>query len=537
MGACYSALREAEIVARDLKEIQQDFATALAAMDWARAASLAEEYRGASPERPLGWLLGSIAALAASRLEDALILVEGGLKLAPDDFQCRLQRAEVLLARGDRIGALAAADAAADCAGHIPAALDAVGVFLVHARDNARALAVYDKAVLAAPDDVQLLGRRASVNRWLGRFDAAEQDLQRALQLRPNDARTLKAIGTLRVARADPASIPALHRALAAARGDTDQTIALHFALAKAHEDAGDTGSAWPHLEIANNLQRAQLNYSPAQDRENFQIIMRGFADVERPQPDTTGAAPIFVVGLPRTGTTLIERVLGSHSQVYAAGELSALSEAIAEMPNMSRPVGDTDWGRYASMLHSVEGPALAAAYLRRTAQLQGTKARFTDKALINFFYCPLILRAFPNAHIVHVTRHPLAATFAIYKTRFHQAFPFTYDLTELADFIIGYRQLMAHWHSILPNRILDVAYEDMVTAQEATTRRLLEYCNLPFEAGCLEFHKTDGSVMTASAVQVRMPLYRSSLENWRAYEKALAPARQRLVAAGIDVD
>jgi tetratricopeptide (TPR) repeat protein len=396
---------------------------------------------------------------------------------------------------------------------------------------------MYDRAVQLAPTDVQMLGRRASVNRWLGRFEAAEQDLQRALELRPNDARTLKALGTLRAARSDAASVPALRRALVEAGADTEQVIALHFALAKAHEDAGDTEQAWRHLEAGNNLHRAELNYNPAQDRANFEIIIRSFAEVEPTRADSTGARPIFVVGLPRTGTTLTERILGSHSQVHAAGELSAFAEAIVEMPGMFKPPGDRDWSQYSAMLHTLEGPALASAYLRRTARLQGDRSRITDKSLINFFYCPLILRAFPNARIVHVTRHPLAATFAIYKTRFFQAFPFAYDQTELADFIIGYRELMAHWHRILPGRIHDVAYEDLVNEQEATTRRLLEYCDLPFEAGCLDFHKTDGSVMTASAVQVRMPLYRSSLDKWRDYAAHLEPARQRFMAAGINVD
>jgi len=146
-------------------------------------------------------------------------------------------------------------------------------------------------------------------------------------------------------------------------------------------------------------------------------------------------------------------------------------------------------------------------------------------------------LRAFPNSRIVHLTRQPLATCYAIYKTRFQGTFPFAYDLTELGDFYIGYRKLMAHWHRVLPGRVLDVAYEDIVTAQEPTTRRLLEYLELPFEDACLDFHLNPDATTTASSAQVRQPLYDSSLLQWRHYAAELDGLRAHLEAAGIAVD
>jgi len=197
-----------------------------------------------------------------------------------------------------------------------------------------------------------------------------------------------------------------------------------------------------------------------------------------------------------------------------------------------------TDWLGYASMLGSVDAGLVAGEYLERARARRGTRPRFSDKQVINFFYCPLIFRAFPQARIVHLTRHPLAACYAIYKARFGaNTYPFAYNLVELGDFYIGYRKLMAHWHRILPGRIFDLAYEDVVTAQEPTTRRLLDYVGLPFEEACLQFHLNPASTATSSAVQVRQPLYDSSLQQWRHYEAELAPLRKQLEAAGIPVD
>jgi hypothetical protein len=149
----------------------------------------------------------------------------------------------------------------------------------------------------------------------------------------------------------------------------------------------------------------------------------------------------------------------------------------------------------------------------------------------------PPIFSAFPNARIVHLTRHPLAACYAIYKTRFYGTFTFGNDLAELGDFYVDYRRLMAHWHRVVPGRILDLAYEDVVTSLEPATRRLLDYVGLPFEAACLEFHRNPAATMTASSVQVRKPLYDSSLQQWRHYADELKPLRARLEAAGIDLD
>jgi tetratricopeptide (TPR) repeat protein len=518
-------------------DFRREIAARMDVRDWTQAAAAAAACRAAWPAETAGWLLGSFVALLTDRKEEALALIDGGLAAQPNDFECLLHRAECLWTLGRRGDAIAAADAAIAAATRNAVALTAVGLFYNHAGQYERAVDVFDRAIVAAPKDPQLRSHRAAAQRFLGNFAQAEADYDAALALNPMDAEALKARGELRRQSAEHNSVAALEAALAGKPGDAEYAAPLHFALAKAHEDLGDYAASWRHVRAANGLERTRLRYEVRRDVQMMQSIAAQFPAVEPVAADTTGESPIFVIGLPRTGTTLLERILGSHSQVHSAGELAVLYEAIGGVIARTRPPVDLGIDEYAGLVGHMDGPALAEEYRARVRPWRGDRPRFSDKQLTNFFYCALILRAFPQARILHLTRHPLAACYAVYKTRFTRGFSFSYDLGELGDFYVAYRQMMAQWHRILPGRILDVAYEDIVRAQEATTRMVLDYCGLPFEPACLEFHTASGPVTTASSVQVRQPVYDSSLEQWRHYAEGLQPLRERLEAAGIAVD
>jgi tetratricopeptide (TPR) repeat protein len=519
-----------------LPDFEYEIGARMARGDWAGAGAAAAGCRQAWPANPSGWLLGSIAALFADQKEMALALMEERLASDPDDVQCLLQKAECLLALGRRSEALSAAGQAADRAAGNPPALDAVGTFLVFAAAHPQALKVYDQAVDAAPTDVGILGKRAEVYRFLGDFELASSDHEAVLRLSPKNSDALRGLAELRKQSADQNSVAAMEKALAEAPAGSDDTTTLHYGLAKSYEDLGEYAASWRHLSAASKLQRARIKYDPAHERAVIDRIIAAFPTVESAGADSTGEQPIFIVGLPRTGTTLVERILGNHSQVHSAGELASLSEAIGAVANQEAGPNSEGWLGYASSLGALPGEPIAREYLARSRSRRGDKPRFSDKQTANFFYCPLILRAFPNARIVHMTRHPMAACYAIFKTRFYGTFPFGNDLTDLADFYIDYRRLMAHWHRIVPGRIFDLAYEDVVTSLEPTTRQLLDYVGLPFEPACLEFHRNPAATMTASSVQVRRPIYDSSLQQWQHYASELAPIRERFEAAGIDI-
>jgi tetratricopeptide (TPR) repeat protein len=504
--------------------------------DFERAAEVAADSRRARPTDPLGWLLGSVVELLANRPGTALSLVDERLAVDSEDIRCLLQKAECLLALGRREEALQAAETAVTAAGGNFAALDAIGEFLVHAADHAGALKIYDRALAILPNEPILLAKRATVLRFLGRFDRAAADHRRILSLLPDDAEALKGLADLAIEGPTAEHVQAMESALARKDPGSEDAAALHFGLAKAHEDRRNFPASWRHLRAANAIEHARLHYDSEVDRAVVERLVACFAEIEPPLPDTTGESPIFVVGLPRTGTTLVERIVTNHSSVHGAGELPALSEALSFAANAGTSA-QRNWLEFAGALARLDGPTIARAYLARARGRRGTKPRFLDKQPTNYFYLPLIFRAFPQARVLHLTRHPLAACFAIYKTRFQGAFPFAYDLADLGRFYLGYRRLMSHWHGILPGRIMDVAYEDVVSNQENVTRRILTYLDLPFEAACLDFHLNPASTTTASAVQVRQPLYSSSLEQWRHYAGELEPLAKTLRDGGVAID
>jgi tetratricopeptide (TPR) repeat protein len=519
-----------------LPEFEHEIGSCMARGDLAGAATVAAQCRAAWPTHPAGWLLGSIVALLAEDKPAALALIDERLTRDPRNVQCLLQKAECLLALGERAAAFAAADAAADAAPDIPAVLDAIAEFLIHAGEHERALKLYDRAAAAAPREPAVRAKRAIVHRFLGNFELAAADYEAVLKVKPAAPKILKGLAELRRQSHERNSIPAMQAALAAAPdGSTDAAI-LHFGLAKSYADLGDHAACWRHLTAANRNERARIDYDPALDRTVFEQIIGGFPAVEPIAGDASGERPIFIVGVPRTGTTLVERIVSGHSQVHPGGEMTALPEAIMIIAERGADPDSPGWRGYAALLAELDPRAVAHEYLARARRSRGDRPRFTDKQLMNFLYCGLILRAFPHAGIVHVTRHPLAACHAIYRTRFNGSYPFAYDLAELADFYVCYRRLMAHWHAVLPGRILDLRYEELVTAFEPTTRRLLEYLGLPFEPACLDFQHNPAPVITTSSVQVRQPLYDSSLDSWRHFAAELAPVRERLEAAGIAI-
>ena len=520
-----------------LPDFQHEIGARMGRGDWAGAAAAAARCRLAWPADATGWLLGSIAALMTDQKERALALVEERLAGDSANVQCLLQKAECLMALGNRAQALTAADAAAANAGAILVALDAVGEFLFHAGEYGRALNIYHRAVAAAPADPTVRAKRADVHRVLGHFDLAAKDYEAVLAVAPASPKALKGLVELRRQSPERNSLAAMEAALAAVPSESADAAVLHFGLAKSCDDLGQYAASWRHLCAGNRIERARLDYAPQTDRALIERIIADFPEADPGQPDTTGERPIFIVGIPRTGTTLVDRIISSHSQVDSTGESSALTEAIEIALARTAAARSSNGQGYTATLGDLDGSMLARDYLASAGVHRGRRPRFTDKLLTNFFHCALILRAFPGAHIVHVTRHPLAACYAIYRTRFNGTYPFAYDLQEIGEFYIGYRRLMAHWHRVLRGRIVDVAYEDVVNALEPTTRRLLAQLELPFEANCLEFQHNPAPVKTTSSVQVRQPLYDSSLHAWQHYAAELASLRAQLEAAGIRIE
>jgi hypothetical protein len=260
----------------------------------------------------------------------------------------------------------------------------------------------------------------------------------------------------------------------------------------------------------------------------------RAGGDAARATAGAPADDPIFVLGLPRSGSTLVERILTSHSAVTAAAELPCF--ALALVSAVRRHTGRDRLPRQELVAQAarVDFAALGQDYLQRARRELDTRGRFVDKMPLNYLYCGLIQRALPRAKIIHVTRHPMAVCFAMYKALFKDAYPFSYDLRELARYYIGYRRLMDHWYAAMPSAIHSVSYEALVADQLGESRRLLEFCGLEWQEACARPHENRAASTTASAAQVRRPVYATSVTQWQHYELQLAGLKSQLTAAGI---
>jgi hypothetical protein len=296
------------------------------------------------------------------------------------------------------------------------------------------------------------------------------------------------------------------------------------FALAKAYEDGGDFERAWRYYEEGNRAQRMSEVYDPVRTEVSNDAIIEVFNhDLLR---DNTGIghpddAPIFVLGLPRSGSTLLEQILASHSQVEGTSELPYALQ-VANSLNRNRADG-INYPEAVRELSAEHFRRLGADYLEfaRMHRREGTP-RFVDKMPNNFPVVGLIHLMLPNAKIIDARRHPLDACLGCYRQLFAKGQSFTYDLTDIGEYFLQYQRMMDHWHEVLPGRVLTVQHEAVVCDLETQVRRILDYCELPFEENCLKYYETDRPIRTASSEQVRQPVYTDSLGYWRHYEAHL---------------
>jgi hypothetical protein len=293
----------------------------------------------------------------------------------------------------------------------------------------------------------------------------------------------------------------------------------LRFALGKECEDLELWDRAFAHVKAGCNLQRRSLSRDPSVEIGEVDAIIHAHTRrwIEAAPRGYAGAAPVFVTGLPRTGTTLVERIIASHSAMHSAGETSAFAaemrRAMAERPSE----------------RDLEG--IGRRYLDQATALRlPDNARFVDKTLENYLYCGLIHAALPCAKIILVQRHPMDACWAVLKAHFRNKFAFSYAQTDLADYYLAYRRLSEHWRSVLPPDVLmEVNYEDVVRDQAAASRDIIRFLGLPWEEEVMRFHESPVPSATASAVQVRRPIYASSVGKWRHHADRLGPLRERL--------
>jgi len=398
---------------------------------------------------------------------------------------------------------------------------------------NERALAILRGLIAEFPDNELVWLDYGHSLRAFGRFAEAIAAYRRATQLRPGMGQTWFSLANLKTFRFEPAEVETMRAQLQQESLADAERLQIEFALGKALEDERDYAQAFAHYARGNALRRAAVPYDRTRttrlvDR-SIALYTREFL-AARADFGTPASDPIFIVGLPRAGSTLIEQILASHSQVEGTRELPDVIGFALELGERELPGRPPQYPQSIARLSRREVTALGERYLAQTRphRLLG-RPRFIDKMPNNFFHVGLIHLMLPNARIIDARRAPLACCFANFKQHYQAGLYFSYDLTDIGAYYRDYLRLMAHIDRVLPGRVHRVQYEELVGDLEGEVRRLLEYCGLPFEERCLRFNETARVVQTASSEQVRRPLYTDSLEQWRQFEPWLGPLKEAL--------
>ena len=409
-----------------------------------------------------------------------------------------------------------------------------LGDFLAIIGRSADALSVYETALRLDSNYPPALVGRGHMLRILGRKDEAVKSYETGITIRPGFGDAWWSLANLRNYRFSQDQFNEMRTQVESTGDDVNSNISFHFALARAYEADNDFESAWQHYELGNSAKRSAVQYDPVQIETSHDAIIeffdRDFFE-QRGSPVGEGPAPIFILGMPRSGSTLLEQILASHSDVEGAAELpymGMLSEALGGPRSNGK--------QYPAVLADMtpdQFVSFGKSYIHYSrSNLPKKTQRFTDKMPANFAHVGLIHLALPNAKIIDARRHPLDVCVGNYRQLFGQGKNFAYDLNECAEYFLDYVRVMDHWDEVLPGRVLKVQYEDVVADLEGQARRMLEYCELPWEDACLNFHETSRPVNTASSEQVRVPIYSDAVDYWRNYEPHLADVKEILAQA-----
>jgi len=523
--ACYQrAVTQREIY----PEAYNNMATALRdAEDWDSAEHAYRKAIGFKPDYVDAYNNLSILLLHRDRTEEALRVLGDALKLDERNVTTLLNIAKVQLERG----AHAIAEQATRLAMEIEperAEVHSMLAQIYHELDrHEEALAFMAEAIRLEPEAADLRSFHGVVLKSVGRLDEARAELRKALELNDKLYSAYSNLNDLETYEADDELTANMKAILAEAENPkSERYLPLHFALGKALEDAGDYPGALQHYATGAKLRRAQLKYDEAETFDFFDQIKATFSKDTFKAPPWGGNPsdkPVFIVGMPRSGSTLVEQILSSHPKTYGAGEIKVLHRSLGQLRDRFPSIP-----KYPAMVGALE-PAhweqIATNYLAEVERYSGDAERITDKLLTNFFFVGMIHILFPNAKIIHTRRNPVDTCLSAYTKLFKDDMPHSYDFGELGRYYLRYADLMRHWEAVLPDGVMmTVDYESVVGDIEAKARALVAHIGLPWDEACLAFHKSARPVKTASVVQVRKPVYNTSVERWRRYGGGLTP-------------
>lgn len=489
------------------------------------------------PRFTAGWLFLSKLAIAANQVDAARKLVASAAKIEPDNVRVQAHQAYVLANCLHFDEALKSLPGLETRAGTDAVAWNDIGNAYHVCGELPQAKHAFERALKLDPDNPSFEYNLATSCKFSGDFERAEELADSVIAKTPDDWGVYEFRSGLRTQTPDRNHIAELTALLAKHLDDPRGKVRIAYALAKEFEDLDDLPAAFANYKNAADTRRRSMNYEVDGDVNAMSALIDAYTpEFLKKRDGATDDRPIFIVGLPRTGTTLLDRIISGHSDVVSAGELQDFGNALIQRVVKASPGVRHD---KFSMIHAatqINYAELGDDYLLSTrARTSGAK-HFVDKLPINYLYLGAIARALPDATLIHMDRHPMDAAFAIYKTLFSDAYPFSYDLEDLGHYYVAYRRLLDYWHTHLGDRLIRVRYEDLVTDKEFQARRVIEHIGLEWQDQCLEFHNNDQPTNTASAVQVRQKVYSTSVGKWRQLEQQLYPFRAIVEAAGFTI-
>lgn len=498
-----------------------------------RAEEIARSFLRKQPQHIEGMRLLADIGTRLGVHEDADFLLETAIELDPENVQLRIDHIQVLRKRQKFEQALSAAKSLLERDPESPVFQSLFAIESMQAGDYELALDTFDQVLEKLPTDPATLTSKGHALKTYGRSEDAIASYQAALASDPLYGDAWYALANLKTYRFKDQELERMQAAQTSPELSFMARIHIAFALGKAFEDRQDFGAAFENYELGNTLKRRQTRYTTEQMQAEFEAQKR-FCTPELISAQSgkgdKAADPIFIVGLPRAGSTLIEQILASHSQVDGTLELPNILSLSHRLRGRNL-VSDRDrYPRILGELPASELEALGRDYIENTRVHRGSAPFFTDKMPNNFRHIGLIHLILPNAKIIDARRAPLDCCWSGYKQLFAEGQEFTYGLDEIGQYYRGYVDLMAHWDDVLPEgRILRVQHEDVLSDLEGQVHRMLDYCELPFEPACIDFHKTDRAVRTASSEQVRQPINRAGQDQWRPFEDYLDPLKAAL--------
>ncbi len=479
----------------------------------------------------------ALIALKADHADEAEAMLQKAVSTAPDFIAATLElgrllkdqdRFEEALGCFDKVIARDPANAAAHYLR---------GATLARASFTPEAIDAYRRCLSLKPAHAGALLGLGHVLKAIGDYDGSVASYDACMKAAPDFGETYWSLANLKTYRFDDAMVAEMERRAAAPRANSVSEVNFLFALGKAHEDRGDFDRAWHFYRSGNQKQRAQVSYDPVQTEAMNDRLLSVFSSEFLESARGAGLedpSPIFILGLPRSGSTLLEQILASHSQVEGTSELPYIGRVAAWL-NRNRADG-VNYPEAVRRLTPAKLCSLGEDYMSFARMHRRSGApRFVDKMPNNFPNAGFISVILPRAKIIDARRHPLDACLSCYRQLFAKGQAFTYDLTEIAEYYLQYQRMMDHWAEVIPGQVLTVQYEEVVADLETQTRRMLEFCGLPWERACLRFYESDRPVRTPSAEQVRQPIYDRSVGHWRRYAahldeliSVIAPIRER---------